>query len=144
MGMACSSEVRAAAAIAEDVGFDSLPCPQFSDSFLIWCPHHSWVSNNHSKTSQKLMGLLGLLFTVYDSCRYQGRRGWRILDKTNSIVADRPTLWTIELLSQLKKALNTQTLKLCQVLLSTWLFDTSALTLTGWWNYQTMAVVIRL
>ena len=86
MGMACSSEVRAAAAIAEDVGFDSLPCPQFSDSFLIWCPHHSWVSNNHSKTSQKLTGLLGLLFTVYDSCRYQGCRGWRILDKTTQLL----------------------------------------------------------
>ena len=56
MGMACSSEVRAAAAIAEDVGFDSLPCPQFSDLFLIWCPHHSWVSNNHSKTSQLTTG----------------------------------------------------------------------------------------
>ena len=75
MGMACSSEVRAAAAIAEDVGFDSLPCPQFSDSFLNWCPHHYWVSDYLSKTSQKLTGLLGLLFTVYDSCSYQGYRG---------------------------------------------------------------------
>ena len=83
MGMACSSEVRAAAAIAEDVGFDSLPCPQFSDSFLIWCPHHSWVSDYHSKTSHKLTGLLGLLFKVYGSCSYQGRRGCRILNKTN-------------------------------------------------------------
>ena len=43
MGMACSSEVRAAAAIAEDVGFDSLPCPQFSDFFRNWCPHHYWA-----------------------------------------------------------------------------------------------------
>ena len=67
--MACSSEVRAAAAIAEDVGFDSLPCPQFSDSYLIWCPHHSWVSNNHSKNfSKKLTGLLLLLVIVY--CPY--------------------------------------------------------------------------
>ena len=47
MGMVCSSEVRAAAAIAEDVGFDSLPCPQFSDSFHNWCPHHYWVYDNY-------------------------------------------------------------------------------------------------
>ena len=46
MGMACSSEVRAAAAIAEDVGFDSLPCPPFSDSFRNWCPHHYWAYEN--------------------------------------------------------------------------------------------------
>ena len=46
MGMVCSSEVRAAAAIAEDVGFDSLPCPPFSDSFRNWCPHHYWAYEN--------------------------------------------------------------------------------------------------
>ena len=83
MGMVCSSLVRAAATIAEDVGFDSLQCPPFSDSFRNWCPHHSWVSNNHNKTSEKLTGLLGLLFTAYGSCSYQGRRGCRILNKTN-------------------------------------------------------------
>ena len=44
--MVCSSEVRAAAAIAEDVGFDSLPCPPFSDSFRNWCPHHYWAYEN--------------------------------------------------------------------------------------------------
>ena len=54
MGVVCSSEVRAAAAIAEDVGFDSLPCPQFSDFFRDWCPHHYWEYDNHSKSSQKL------------------------------------------------------------------------------------------
>ena len=33
MGMDCSSKVRPAAAIAEDVGFDFQLCPQFFDSF---------------------------------------------------------------------------------------------------------------
>ena len=45
--MVCSSEVRAAAAIAEDVGFDSLPCPQFSDSFRNWCHYCARI---YSKT----------------------------------------------------------------------------------------------
>ena len=49
MGMVCSSEVRASAAIAEDVGFNSLPYPQFSDSFRIWCPHHYWAYNDREK-----------------------------------------------------------------------------------------------
>ena len=56
MGMACSSEVRAAAAIAEDVGFDSLPCPPFSDSFRNWCPHHYWAYDNLVKYFLKITG----------------------------------------------------------------------------------------
>ena len=58
MGMVCSSLVRAAAAIAEDVGFDSLPCPPFSDSFRNWCPHHYWAYEN-------LLLLLLLLLKIW-------------------------------------------------------------------------------
>ena len=65
MGMVCSSEVRAAAAIAEDVGFDSLPCPPFSDSFRIWCPHHYWGYDNLSKFFIKMPGATMSPFTVY-------------------------------------------------------------------------------
>ena len=58
MGMVCSSEVRAAAAIAEDVGFDSLPCPIFSDFYRDRCPHCNWVHvdivNSFEKSSEKL------------------------------------------------------------------------------------------
>ena len=53
MGMVCSSEVREAAAIVEDVGFESLPCPQFSHLFHIWCPHRYWAYDNQRNTSQK-------------------------------------------------------------------------------------------
>ena len=49
MGMVCSSEVRAAAAIAEDVGFDSLPCPPFSDLIRNWCPHHYCTYDSKAK-----------------------------------------------------------------------------------------------
>ena len=107
MGVVCSSEVRAAAAIAEDVGFDSLPCPPFSDSFRNWCPHHYWAYENlllllllllkkygdiwfktwNKKTSYlrnivsillKNTGLFGLSYHSALPLYYQGRRRRRL------------------------------------------------------------------
>ena len=72
MGMVCSSEVRAAAAIAEDVGFDSLPCPPFSHLIRNWCPHHYCSYDSKAKILQKLTGLLLLLVIVCCSCTIKG------------------------------------------------------------------------
>ena len=108
MGMVCSSEVRAAAAIAEDVGFDSLPCPPFSDSFRNWCPHHYWAYENlllllllkiwgylvqnleqkdkllaqYCQYTSKNTGLFGLSYHSALPLYYQGRRRRRLSHDT--------------------------------------------------------------
>ena len=71
-GMVCSSEVRAAAAIAEDVGFDSLPCPPFSDLFRNWCPHHHYAYDSKAKYFKNYRALLLLLVMVCCSCTIKG------------------------------------------------------------------------
>ena len=72
MGMVCSSEVRAAAAIAEDVEFDSLPCPPISHLFRNWCPHRYCTYDSKAKYFKNYRGLLAFLVKVYCSCIIKG------------------------------------------------------------------------